>query len=106
MVHGDELRQIDVGGLPELLRQIEEETALRRREKGAADDQPLPRVRRRLVNAVVEETERARSEDVGHETPPLSIERVQEGTRSLELLDFLDGRAGPRGEVVLRDAVG
>src|SRR4030095_8735908 len=69
------------------------------------NEEPLARVGRSLVDAVVEEAQRAVAEDVGHEMPPGAIERVEKRTRSLELLDLADHGARPRLELVLRDPV-
>ena len=106
MVEGEDLREVEVRRFPELLREVEQEPAVFGMEPVARNDQPLPRVGRGLVNAVVQQAGRAAPEGVGHETPPLAVEGVEERARALELLDFLDDRADGRVESVLRHAVG
>ena len=106
MVQRVELREVEVRGFPELLGEVERQLPARRAQLIAGDDEPFARVRRRLVHAVVEETERARAERVGDEVPARPVEGVEEGTGALELLDFLHDRTRRRIERVLRDPVG
>ena len=107
MVHRAQLGEIEVHGLPELLREVEAQAAvLGRSEQRSRHDQPLARVGGGLVHAVVEKPDGALAENVRHETPARAVERVEERAGALQLLHLAQQRPRRRVEHVLRDPVG
>ena len=106
MVHGREPGQIEVGRLPELLGEVEIERFPGGFQPVSRDDEPLARVRGRLVDAVEEEAGRGPAEDVRHEMPARAVVGVEEGAGPLQLLDLAQHRLHRRVERVLRHAIG
>ena len=108
VIDGHERRLVEERDLPQLLRVVEVEPAIRvGLQDLAVDEEPLARVRAREVDAVVEKPDRRAPERVRNEAPDpgLAVFRIHERARALELLDLLHDGSGFLVEQALRHAV-